>query len=201
MCAGNNAAKKYILHTNTSQYIIIFYEKSHGCGKADNTLNYKVIEELQELFKTNIELTKSKAFDIMWAKKIENSAPYSELRDVIILFAHKNKSKNIKAEIKKAKYPKGVGLEAVEQLKEDMNKYPELGVILEVVHDNYTCANCNLYKIVQNTEEEMNSICNQCNNQMKKWSFCSCVNKGTIKFYLRLIVAHQNINYFRHKRQ
>ena len=168
--------KKYVMSSSASKFVCLYYEAEHSCGEPGQCIDSSLIDELEEMFKSNLGLTSNQAFRVLWAKRVAEGASQKTLTDLVAIFAKPSISNNLKANVKRSLYPLGVGLEAVEKLKVDMEQYPDLGVIIDIVYDSYVCANCNLYTMQRTLSKHggttnnvvIDRICKKCTFQMKQ---------------------------------
>ena len=170
-CSG----KKFIIHSQSSRFAVVYYSMSHSCGNQDWVLDPKVIEQLTALFETNDTATSAVAYKKLFEEKLRialneknkeiQNTHIEDLISVVNSCTQDHVAKNVKKKVIKAKTPLGRGIEAVKILRESTSLiYDKLGIIIRVVVDSYVCATCKKISYTTEEDEEIQTEC--CNHGM-----------------------------------
>lgn len=158
--------KRYILRSKISDFFVVKYVEKHSCGEPEPVIEESVIEELKNMFTYNPELTPSGAYKSLLMKKIQEGKSPKEILNVVAAFTFDFKSKNLKANVKKAMSPDSNDLAAVFELQKLVEEMPELGIKVKVATDSYICEECDIYTLAENLDEN-EELSERCSCGMK----------------------------------
>ena len=161
---------KFTLHSQGSNFVVVYYSKSHSCGDQDWVVDPNVIEQLTAIFETNDGATSAVAYKKLFEEKLRvalneksKESQSSHIQDLIAVVnncARDHVVKNIKSKVIKTKTPLGRGIEAVKVLKDSSSLiYDKLGIIIKVVVDSYVCASCKQISFSTEDDEEIGTEC------------------------------------------
>jgi hypothetical protein len=152
--------------SKTSKYLIIIYQHNHTCGSPEAVLDEAIIEELTELFKTNPDITPSRAYKSLLEKKIREKKGYHEILKVVQCFTFDHKSKNLKASVKRGLNYNASDLPSILELEKLVTEMPELQLVMKVATDSYYCENCNSSKVATSEDQMLTRECSSCSQDM-----------------------------------
>ena len=171
------SAAKWIIHSEQSRFVVVYYQIGHSCGDPEFVLNEEVIEELGKLFENNSNLSGANAYKTLFEKKLQviNKCEKPEIRKehindllaVVKACTQDHVAKNLKKKTNLSKYPRGVGLKAVKYLQDTMDQnYDQFGIVLITMFDSYVCMVCKAFEYSTSEDELQLSQCKQCNKEM-----------------------------------
>ena len=166
-CPGS----KFVLRSgenvsNCPNYLIIVYEHDHTCGSPETVLDEAIVEELTELFKTNPELTPSRAYKSLLEKKIREKKGCHEILKVVQCFTFDHKSKNLKASVKRGLNYNASDLSSIKELEKFVTEMTDLQMVMKAATDTYYCEHCNDYKVATSEDEKLTRDCFSCQKDM-----------------------------------
>ena len=119
---------KFTLHSQGSNFVVVYYSKSHSCGDQDWVVDPNVIEQLTAIFETNdvaMSAVDKKLFEEKLRVALNEKSKESQSSHIQDLIAVVNNCavrdhvvKNVKSKVIKTKIPLGRGIEAVKVLND-----------------------------------------------------------------------------------